>query len=124
MTMGAAPRLEKFLLVDDYPVFRFAIREALWAIANIEAEASTEQGALHHLASDQTFDGVVCDLELTDKGLEGLRILEEAERRGIRKLVLFTQNPSRVPKTWRDVHPRVKVVEKGGLAALLLGVKD
>jgi DNA-binding NtrC family response regulator len=120
--MSQSESLKEVLVIDDDSTFRFLIRELLAGEAFIIAEATNVDQAMAAIKSVSKTTGVICDLKLTLMGEEGLIILEEAVRLGLRDLILFTTIPGAVSQEWQKQFPNVVIVEKGDNSLLIAAV--
>ena len=120
MSTERGPR--PILVVDDERFFHIIIAEALKGQVEIVAAVQDLSNALEALARLDTRAGIISDLKLTAKGLEGMAILEHAIRKGFRDLILFTSTPGEVPKAWLEKYPQVQLVNKTGLRPIMEAV--
>lgn len=120
--MGIESGLPPVLVIDDdrfvHKILTECLKDRLKIVAIVE-DLSTALAALPDL---DTGTGIISDLKLTTNGLEGMQILEEAIRRGFRKVILYTSTPGDVPRAWLQKHPQVQLVAKGSLSPIVTAV--
>jgi DNA-binding NtrC family response regulator len=120
--MTQAESLKEVLVIDDDVSFRFLIRELLGEVIHVVDESTNFDQAMAAIKRVPNNTGVICDLKLTFNGEEGLIILEEAVRLGLRDLILFTTIPGAVSQEWQKRFPNVDIVEKGNNGLLIAAV--
>ncbi len=115
------------LLVEDDAFMPIIVRERFKDQLEVVILATTltdALDALEALARLDTRAGIISDLKLTENGLEGMQVLEQAISRGFRDLILFTSTPEEVPAGWLKEHPQVQLVSKKGLQPIVTAVDN
>lgn len=74
----------KFLVVDDFPEFRTAIKRMVEAFGAEDVDTASNGEATVDLIAGKSYDAILCDYNIGD-GKDGQQVLEESKYRGILK---------------------------------------